>query len=391
MKMGMINLKIMKSRDKDKDTLIKMWEYCFDDTNEFVDWYFKTKYSAENTIGVYEDERMVSSLHILPYSMNFCDRTINTRYVVGVASFPENRGKGYVSELMKETIKIMNNENTIISLLLPFEYNYYRRYGWDTCYSHKKYEIPLKELRGIGKNYGRFRKVKKPEDIELLNSIYKYYTLEKHGYIVRSKKDWESILYDAELEGYNAYILEKQGSPEGYIIYALKNDSMLVHEMSYSNPDAFNSLIRFIINHYSQVQKLIWNAPEDDKLYLKLTNNSSITISPFVMARVINVKEVLKILIQNTNCDVNFTLCIEDNLASWNNKVFKIDGSKVSELISCHSDIIMSINTFTQIAMGYISSFEAFALGLLISNSKEKLQESDKIFKTKENYINEYY
>ena len=61
-------------------------ELLFDDSPEFVDFYFKTCFKSYNTVVSEEDGRIQSCLQLLPYRMMLRERETPISYIVGVAT-----------------------------------------------------------------------------------------------------------------------------------------------------------------------------------------------------------------------------------------------------------------------------------------------------------------
>ena len=49
-------MNIRFAKESDKNNIIDIWNYCFDDGPKFTDYYFNDKYKHENTIVVEDDE-----------------------------------------------------------------------------------------------------------------------------------------------------------------------------------------------------------------------------------------------------------------------------------------------------------------------------------------------
>jgi predicted acetyltransferase len=162
--------------------------------------------------------------------------------------------------------------------------------------------------------------------------------------------------------------------------------------MAYVSTEAYKGLLWFAYSHTAQAEKLSWKAPEDDMSYIFLSEpRQDITLKPFVMARVIDVEKVLKLLMKSCTQMPDITMHIEDTMAQWNNETFAIQNGRVQRCNDSIPDLVCSINTFTQLAMGFISPSQAYHLGLLQQNNKDSIEKAHKIFKISNNFINDYY
>ena len=67
-----------------KQAVMELWRLCFDDTEEFIRFYFEKKYREENAL-VFWDEQgaAIAALQMPPYPMTFAGRQIVAGYISG--------------------------------------------------------------------------------------------------------------------------------------------------------------------------------------------------------------------------------------------------------------------------------------------------------------------
>ena len=117
-------MEIRFARECEKDNIMEIWDYCFNDGPKFTDYYFNNKYKNYNTIVVEEEAEIVSSLQLNQYRIQLNNQIYNTSYVVGVSTLPEARGRGY----MKYMMEFMLNELYNIANFLNHENKAKERY-----------------------------------------------------------------------------------------------------------------------------------------------------------------------------------------------------------------------------------------------------------------------
>ena len=68
-----------------KREVMELWRVCFDDTEEFIQFYFDKKYKEENAL-VYWDEQgaAIAALQTPLYPMTFGETQIITGYIRGL-------------------------------------------------------------------------------------------------------------------------------------------------------------------------------------------------------------------------------------------------------------------------------------------------------------------
>ena len=387
-------MKIRYAKSNEIENIKEIWNYCFDDSESFVDYYFKDKYNQINTIVVDDNGEIVSSLQLNQYSIILNNKNYDTSYVVGVSTFPHVRGKGYMRHIMKFTLDELYKKGQLVSILMPIDYRLYRQYGYEHCYDQLEYNINIEDLKSF-KIKGDIYKVNKSYfkhlvDInnEFLNNI--------NGSVKRDENYYENLIKEVKSENGHVYI-HKDKEFRGYIIYFINGDNMFVREVFYKDIDSLKSMLKFIYNHNTQCSKVTISTPINDKIRLVLENpkTAKINIKPFMMGRLINVKKYLETLEIKSNLELETNISVIDNYLDENNKVFniKLKNNKliVNETNKKH-DIELNINTLTQLAFSYIDIYDALIINNINKTDINKIAIDllDTIFNKKDNYINEY-
>ena len=386
---------LIRYAQKDEINDIKdIWNYCFNDEESFVDYYFKNKYNNNNTIVVCEDKDIVSSLQLNQYKIKLDDKEYETSYVVGVSTFPQVRGRGYMKKIMEYSLNELYRKKQLVSILMPIDYRLYRKYGYEHCYDQLEYTIDIEALKNF-KLTGRLYKADETHIDDLIN-INNLFLSDVNGNTVRDKDYYINLFKEIESENGHIYVY-KDGSYKGYIIYFLNGDNMFVRELFYKDLDSLKSILKFIYNHNTQCEKVTISAPINDKIRFVLENPKTIDtkVKPFMMGRVINVKRYLEGLEIKSDEEISANIFIEDKFIKENNGTFNISikNNKIEvKNVNEKCNLQLSINTFTQLAFSYINIKEAMILNDIneTENNKDAIRLLEVLFDKKENYINEY-
>lgn len=384
-------MKIRHAKEDELKDIKNIWNYCFNDGESFVEYYFKDKYKRHNTIVVEDEGEVVSSLQLNQYKINLNNKIYNTSYVVGVSTLPQVRGRGYMKNIMKFMLKELYRKNQLVSILMPIDYRLYRKYGYEHCYDQIEYNINIEDLSNYKIN-GKLYKANRYNINELVD-ISKNFLKDVNGNVERDDKFYQSLLEEIKSENGHIYIHENDGS-EGYIIYFLDGETMFVREIYYKNMDSLKSMLKFIYNHNTQCKKVKISAPINDKIKFVLDNprTCDIKIKPFMMGRIINLKAYLESLTIKSNIEGSLNILVKDNYIENNNGVFKIqikNNRLFVEKVNEKHTVSFNINTLTQLAFSYIDIDEAILLNDL-KISKRDISLLNYIFKKRNNYINEY-
>ena len=126
------------AKEAQRQDIINIWQTSFpDDSKEFVDMYFAEKYKKENTLVYLFDNKLVSCLQMLPYSIMFYNNTCKTSYISGAATLPDYKNRGIMGKLLSQSFLEMKKRGDIFTILIPQELwlvEFYQKYGYTLCF-----------------------------------------------------------------------------------------------------------------------------------------------------------------------------------------------------------------------------------------------------------------
>lgn len=381
---------------EDEQAVKQLWHYCFEKSYDpFFKWYFAHYYQKSNTLGCYDQDKLAACLQLIPYTLFLRGQETSVSYVVGVSTYPEERGTGAVRNLLQAGLVEMRKRGQYASILMPSKAEFYYPHQWELCYHRYKYSVAMSSLSEISGKWGKFSPYQGEEDIAKFHAVYKEFVRSKHAYVVRSRENWQHLIASFGVEEGYSYLLEHDGQPAGYILYTLQDRKFIIREMAYISQTAQKALLRFVYNHRSQADQVEWYAPHDDLLYFRLPDpKKEVILYPFMSARIVDVEKALKSLQFPTFLSCHFSLAVQDSLANWNHRGYDITiaGGEVlvNSIDAACCEVACNIGAFSQLFFGRLNATE-LAYREVLNGKVQTIELLDQLFPKCCNYINEYF
>ncbi len=117
----------------DIPVLKQIRKVCFGEDDDFLDAYFSTRFTEDNTLLYCVDNTPVASLTLLEAELVFPEGNVPVSYVFAVATLPEFRRKGIAEALSAYADDILRTRGVKASFLVPASealFNYYTKLGY---------------------------------------------------------------------------------------------------------------------------------------------------------------------------------------------------------------------------------------------------------------------
>jgi predicted acetyltransferase len=274
------------------------------------------------------DERgeLLSAMLIIPLEAWVQGRKLAMGGIAGVATWPEARRRGCVSKLLVHGLETMRKNGQTISMLAPFAFPFYRKYGYEMTVERKKYTIETYQLPARRETPGEVKRMTKP-DIKVLDAVYAAYASRYSGNLVRTQDWWENRV--PKKSGVYAVYFNENGQPEGYVHYQIGDRKMTIHEWVSMNEASRSALWTFVANHDSMIEEVTIIAPIDDPLPFLLSDpRIKQEVIPYFMSRIVDaeafVREYAWVGGAGSEAEEEVAINLSDAHAPWNNGVFRL-------------------------------------------------------------------
>lgn len=231
-------------------------------------------------------------------TLHFAGREMTCGLIGGVGTEPEYRRGGLVREIFAEMARECDRRAVPLTVLHPFSFAYYRKFGFERVADHRVLEFPITALN-FTPRYPDLTRVTGEEDREALAAVYNAFAAE--GRHLMPKRS--SSHFPAENDKKRVYLSrDREGRPDGYLIFEIENyfsvNRMVsvhlhVHEMVYLTPEALTHLFGFLRMFEGEMETVkIHNAAMTPEVELRLRHymHTQITVLPDLMARINDVK-----------------------------------------------------------------------------------------------------
>lgn len=299
-----------------------LWERSFADPRAFIDLYFREKYRKERNEVIMRDGRVVSALQKLPYPLTYGGRMLPASYISGACTDDNYRKRGLMSELITQTHCAMQQENAVLSFLIPataelgtyyakFGYTPCFRFGWKTMVVGSPVDASLVATL-----------VGQPQNDEYL--IYLRQKMQERLMCVQHPlSDLRAVVDDMCMAGDTMWEVRRGTLLVALAICRVEADGVLLRECVYDDETARDGLISAIATHYGKTEVDVLDSTGGEGDY-------------FGMARIINVEEMLKAY-ASLHSELDVKITVTDNELSGNNGCYHISGGicmRMSELLA---------------------------------------------------------
>lgn len=251
----------MKPSDRKKQ-IRTLWRKCFDDGDEFVEFYFEKVYRDEYALSLECEGRVVSALQMIPYRMIWCETEITVAYISGACTDPEERGKGLMGELLRKAFREMRERGYDITALIPAGeslFDYYRAYGYTEVFDYSRQVF---ECADILSGAGTATLVLPDQNAgSQWFACFDRLLRERPSCILHSEDDFRNIITDTLIDrGLVIGALNPDGNPAGIAFAVPAGEEILVKEMLYDS-EAVRERLLYKVAKAFQTCKVTYKTP----------------------------------------------------------------------------------------------------------------------------------
>lgn len=222
---------------KVKEECRALWKSCFEDSEAYMDYYFKEKCKDNEILVDTENNHVVSMVHLNPYELMWQGKKIKSYYIVGVATEEVFRKQGRMRKLLEQAFSEMRQERIPFTFLMPANKRIYEPFTFQTIYRQERIllkgiEVSLMKAAELGRDNKSIQmkelvELSDREWQELIAYCDKKLSDEFDVYVVRDEKYYRDLQSEMEAMQGKVMVFQNQnnemagvlsfGSENGYL------------------------------------------------------------------------------------------------------------------------------------------------------------------------------
>lgn len=331
----------------------------------------------DRTRVVVAEGRIVSTLSIRAESVQIGSATLPMGGICNVATLPSERNHGYASLLMRDSLRVLAREGLCTSILFPFSFRYYRKFGYELGGNDCQFWCRPHNLPAF--NEHRWCRPATQNDIERLQVLYSESCRRRSCALVRTTQRWLSLIESLETD----VIVYGRGQAAGFVILRDGLDQyggrqLTVEELVVESAEARRGLIGHLARYSGE--GIDWCASPTDLVESGVLRSVAplregfkprgiATVRPMFQFRVVDTLAALKARAPSyAGLHGDLSVIVRDDLVASNQRPISIsarDGT-VQLVAGGRTEhwIEADIRPFSQIFCGYLSPAEAVSQGL---------------------------
>lgn len=319
--------------------------------------------------GVFEGEDLLAVCRQYYWPTTVRGQEVSLAGLSAVASPPENRRRGAVSELVAGSLAEYHDEGCAFAALWPFDRAFYAKYGYGTANCFATVECPVEDLAfSEAHETGEFRPVD-AEEWAALDAVYGAHAAGDSLALDRDEDWWRERVFSTHVGDPFVYGFERDGDLGGYLVYRVTEeddeDVLWVTEAAWTDEEAFLNLLRFCYYHDSQVDRVRIRGKPGGSLrdvidHIPSPDYDDVEYDLWagLMVRIVDVPRALSAIGYPEGVDDRLRIAVSDDLVDRNDGTFVLDvadGRATCEPAATDRDpdVSVSVGALSQAAVGY--------------------------------------
>jgi predicted acetyltransferase len=346
-----------------------------------------TAEDLKDAFGLFEGGKLRSAMISHGHQMYHDGAAVPVAGIGSVATYPEDRRKGYVRELFSVLFPHMRELGQAFSMLFPFSYPYYRSFGYELAYSQNQYTFPLSQLKPDN-NEGSLELVVPTaghiKELDEIKTLYRDFAGQRNLAKYRSDADWKYLIPTEPHKSQDYFYLYRNtaGVAEAYFLYKTvrtspHNIDMTIQDLAWNGSSGLKNLLSRLALFHPLAVSATLKLPSDCTLESFIPDPYTIErkLLSSCMVKVVDVQAALEAT--RFPGSGSLVIAVKDDTLDWNHGSFLIEwsGNNTHASPTTRSPgLSLDVRTLAQLLVGYLGGAELIDHGLAESElSREQL------------------
>lgn len=314
----------MKTATNIKKDYESLWQSTFRESQAWNQWFFDNVVKESDIKLLFnENATPVSGLLMRGYDFKFYNENLPLTYICGVATYRRYRGQGFMSQLMRDSLRAAYSRGDVFASVIPAErrlYFYYERFGFATVVYNEMERYTSLHSFPVG------------EGLSVENADFaSFHELEAKlpVTVLHSEEDFKNLLSDIEMDGGVTLQIKDENSTPLSLAFAVTSPSGEIHVknlLGTYQPALDRALYEVKMSLGSEHAMLVWR-PAGNRGRI----DSLSSLRPKAMLRIVNVEKVLE-AISRQYPGVNQQISVHDKIIPENNAIFLVSKGMVKRV-----------------------------------------------------------
>jgi len=210
------SIQICNPSENERWNVADLWQESFNDSPEYIEFFFNRVYKPENTFVIKRNGFIVSAVQMIPYKAKFRNEILPVAYICGACTHPFERGKGLMQLLMHHVKSEMIRRGFPIAIVIPAEpslFNFYRRFGFNQLFFQRVEYLGYNKF-SVNSLESRYHLTFEACTLE----HFQYFNRKQHALtktILHDASEFETILQELNCDGGKSYVALENQLPVG--------------------------------------------------------------------------------------------------------------------------------------------------------------------------------
>ncbi|RKH39322.1 GNAT family N-acetyltransferase [Corallococcus llansteffanensis] len=220
--------------------------------------------------------------------------------VGGVGVAPAHRGGGVATRLFHRFLREMRDGGAPLSVLYPATQPLYRRVGYEVSGARYEIHVDASALE-LGERTLMLRPMTSSDDAAV-EACYRRFAAQHHGWLDRDEYIWKRVRTPRN-DTAHGFVVEGASGVEGYVYLirslvpqgSVPKQVLKLTDLVATTPAAARRLLRFLGDHRSLAQDILWHGGADEPLLALVREQTyQVKLSMHWMTRLLDVPRALE-------------------------------------------------------------------------------------------------